>query len=72
MAMLDPAKGPGPWALAGAGTELAGSVVLLALLGWWLDKRWGTSPWLLLLGTLVGTVGGIYNLWQAGQRFFRR
>ena len=46
--------------------------MVLALLGWWLDRRWGTSPWLLLLGTLLGAVGGVYNLWKMGRRVFRR
>ena len=75
MPRFSSAKGSGgrtPWALASAGTELAGGVVVLALLGWWLDRRWGTSPWLLLLGTLLGAVGGVYNLWKMGRRVFRR
>ncbi len=60
-----------PWALMGAGIELAGSVCLLTLLGWWLDSKWNTSPWLLLSGAGIGIVGGIYKFWKVGTRSFK-
>jgi len=31
-------------------------LVIFAVLGRWLDKKYGTSPYLLLLGILVATV----------------
>lgn len=65
-----PLPQPNPWLLMGAGVELAAVVGVLALLGWWLDGRYGTQPFLLLLGLLVGVVGGIYNLWRLAKRFF--
>jgi F0F1-type ATP synthase assembly protein I len=34
----------------------------LALLGYWLDSRFGTQPWGLVAGVVVGMVGGLYNL----------
>ena len=61
---------PNPMVLMGAGVELGGVVVLMALAGWWLDKKFQTSPWLMLTAVLVGIVGGIYNLWKQGKRFF--
>lgn len=64
------AKPPNPMALMGAGMELGGVVAVLALLGWWLDQYFGTSPWLVLSGTAVGIIGGIYNLWKQGKRYF--
>ena len=46
------------WRLAGRysalGIEMAVAVSLGALLGWWLDKRLGTEPWLLFVGIIVG------------------
>ena len=54
-----------PYALMGVGMELAGAVVFLSLLGWWLDKRWQTSPWLLLVGMCIGLIGGFRNLWRS-------
>lgn len=44
------------------GFQLATAVVGGLLLGGWLDKRWGTSPWLTLGGLLIGAIGGFYNL----------
>lgn len=45
-----------------AGMTLAVSVGLFAYGGLWLDDRFGTRPWLLLLGVGCGIVGGILHL----------
>jgi F0F1-type ATP synthase assembly protein I len=50
--------------MTSTGLELAMSVLVLALLGWWADKKFGTSPWLLLTGSAVGIVGGLVRLVQ--------
>ena len=47
---------------AGLGLQLAASICLLALGGYWLDGRFGTLPVFLLLGVLVGSIGGTYSL----------
>jgi F0F1-type ATP synthase assembly protein I len=46
----------------GAGLTLAVSVGLFAYGGLWLDARYGTKPWLLLLCVGGGIVGGILHL----------
>jgi len=52
--------------LSGLGTELVGAIVFVGGLGWLLDRWLGTSPWLMLSGTLVGLAVGMYNfIWQA-------
>jgi len=43
-----------------ASWQLAGAVALGTLLGWWLDKKLGTSPWLLVAGALFGIGVGFY------------
>lgn len=48
--------------LAGLGFELAASIAGGALLGWWLDRRLGTAPKLLITLAAVGIVGGLYNV----------
>jgi F0F1-type ATP synthase assembly protein I len=58
-------------ALLGAGVELGGAVALMVLGGWWLDRKLGTAPWIMLTGAFVGIVGGLYNLYRQGQRFFK-
>ncbi len=47
---------------SGAGLELAGATAGLALGGFWIDGRFGTRPWGLLVGVFIGIVGGLYNL----------
>lgn len=63
-------QAPNPMALMGVGLEFGAVVAVLALLGWWLDEKFATSPWLVLTGTVIGIVGGLYNLWMQGKRYF--
>lgn len=46
----------------GAGTELVVSVLVGVVAGRWADGRLGTSPWLALVGTIVGIAVGLYQL----------
>lgn len=51
------------FALYGAsGIQLAVSVVAGLAVGNWLDGKWNTSPWMALIGVILGTAGGIWNL----------
>ncbi len=62
------------WGIYGAiGFQLAAMVVGGLLVGHWLDQKWGSSPWLTLVGLLVGSIGGFYNLiriarWREGRK----
>lgn len=47
------------------GIQYALSIALLTGLGWWLDGRWGTTPWLLVAGVVLGVVAGFVNLVRA-------
>ena len=47
---------------SGIGIEVAGATAGFALVGYWIDGRFGTSPWGLLVGVVLGLVGGLYNL----------
>ena len=47
---------------SGVGLELAGATAGLALVGYWIDGKFGTSPWGILGGVGIGLVGGLYNL----------
>lgn len=46
----------------GAGLTLAVSVGAFAYGGIWLDRQFGTKPWLLLLLVACGIVGGMLHL----------
>ena len=56
--------------LAGAGFEFAGVVAAFCLLGWWLDRKLDTAPWLLVTGLVISFVGGMYRLWKIGKESF--
>mgnify|MGYP006273869741 CR=1 FL=1 len=60
--MARPSNQRGSWKLAGAGIELAGAVLVLAFIGYGIDRWLGCYPWLTVVGTLLGFAGGLYNL----------
>ncbi|MEM7337306.1 MAG: AtpZ/AtpI family protein [Actinomycetota bacterium] len=48
--------------------ELALAVVVFGLFGWWLDRRLDSTPWLLIVFTVLGFVGAglsIYYRYRA-------
>jgi F0F1-type ATP synthase assembly protein I len=49
---------------AGVGIEFAGVVAVFCAIGYWLDQKWNTSPWLLLTGFFIGFAGMFYNIWK--------
>lgn len=52
---------PGWVRYSGLGLEFAAAVVGFVLLGLWIDARWGTRPKGVLICTILGLVGGMYN-----------
>ena len=53
------------------GITFAVAIVLGLALGWWLDQKLGTAPWLLLAGLLLGIVAGFKNLFTVSARLDR-
>lgn len=47
--------------LFGLGIQLAAAVVVMFFVGRWLDLQWGTTPWMMLAGTMVGAAAGFYQ-----------
>ena len=48
----------------GLGIQLAIAVVVFYLIGNWLDERYGTSPWLGLIGLFLGSLGGFIKFFK--------
>lgn len=48
----------------GLGLQFAGAIIAFAFLGQWLDRRFGTDPWLLLVGVFLGAGGGFYSIYR--------
>ena len=57
--------------LAVLGTEWAAAVIGFTLLGLWIDRRWQTGPWGVLICLGIGFLGGTYNFIKAAQRAAR-
>jgi len=48
--------------LSGVGIMLAITVLLGVAIGYWADQRFGTTPWLTLVGVFVGFAAGIIEM----------
>jgi ATP synthase protein I len=49
------------WKYVGLGTQLAVTVILFVGIGWWLDQRYGWSPWGTLSLGMLGLAAGLYH-----------
>ena len=52
--------------------EFAVSEILGAGAGYWLDQRWGTSPWMLLAGAGAGFALGLYQVIRGAGQMSRK
>jgi F0F1-type ATP synthase assembly protein I len=57
-------------ALATVGLTLAipTTIGVPAMLGWWVDKRYGTSFW-LITGLILGLLGAAFDIYTLMKRF---
>ena len=49
---------------AGIGVQFALTILVFVFAGVWLDRRLGTSPWLVLICVFVGAAGGFYSMYR--------
>jgi ATP synthase protein I len=47
-----------------AGITLVGAVVVMLLVGWFVDRLAGTSPWGIVGGIILGSVIGFYQFFK--------
>lgn len=50
------------------GAEIAVGLAAPILLGYWLDEYFGTTPWILLAGCLVGAVNIFFIIFHLAKR----
>jgi F0F1-type ATP synthase assembly protein I len=57
-------------ALATVGLALAipSTIGMPTIIGWWIDKRYGTSYW-LIIGLLAGLLGAAFDLYVLMKRY---
>ncbi len=56
----------------GAAITLFGSVVFLLALGWLADWLFGTSPWGIVIGIVLGAVIGFYQFFRISSQIFKK
>ena len=52
-------------------TELVSAVVVGTIIGFILDKTFGTKPWLILIFFFVGAVAGFVNVFKSAKKMQR-
>lgn len=59
-------RGGGPQAgdMMGVGLQFAASILLFLFAGMWADRRFGTEPWLLIVGVFVGGGAGFWSMYR--------
>ena len=61
--MPEEQKSTSSWVrLSGIGVELVAAIAGFTLIGYWLDRKFDTEPWGVLIGAILGVIGGMYNV----------
>jgi ATP synthase protein I len=53
------------------GFEIAAAVGLGCLAGYWIDRKLGSSPWGIVVGTVLGAAAGMYIVIKETMRMNR-
>jgi F0F1-type ATP synthase assembly protein I len=70
--MAEQQKNRPPWLrYSGVGIEYAAAVGGFAAVGYWIDVKYGCSPWGVIIGAALGLIGGTYNLIRETTAAFR-
>jgi len=60
------------WSLAGLGFEFIAALLVPGAAGYWLDGKFNTRPWLMLVGGLLGFAIGLMQLLRAANKTFKK
>lgn len=55
----------------GVGFNFVAAFGVFALIGYWVDSYWDSSPWGLIGGATLGLIGGMYNLIRQSAEAFK-
>jgi ATP synthase protein I len=58
-------------ALSTVGLSFVFAIAIGAGLGWYLDKAFGTAPWMFFLFFAIGVAAGILNVYRTAGRFLK-
>lgn len=59
------------FSMSGLGLEFVLALLIPGAAGWWLDKKFGTGPWLLIVGIAFGFAVGLYVMIRASNRLLK-
>ena len=65
-------KGMSGAEFAGVGLQFAATILVFTFLGIWLDRRLGTSPWILMVCVFAGAAGGFFSIYRKAVAAQRR
>ena len=57
--------------LSSLGLMLPSSIAIGLFFGYFLDRRLGTAPWLLLVFTVLGIASGLLSLFRALRKYLK-
>jgi F0F1-type ATP synthase assembly protein I len=60
-----PENGASPGRFVGLGVQFAAAILLGVFGGQWVDRRFGSDPWGVLLGAFAGFGAGFYGIYRA-------
>ena len=61
-------KDEGPGQLVGLGVQFVVTILVCLFVGQWLDRKLGTTPWLLLAGVLLGAALGFWTMLRVAKQ----
>ncbi len=53
----------------GAGFTFLAELGCLTAVGWWIDKKWGSEPWFMLIGALLGMSVALTHLLRSAAAY---
>jgi len=56
----------------GMGVELGVVIGGMTYVGYMVDQRYGTTPWVCAIGSMMGIIGGCYNVVKEVQKSQKR
>ena len=65
------ADAAGWYKMAGIGFEFVAAIAVFGGVGYFLDGRLGTSPWLLIVGFGLGFASGLWLMYKAARNSFK-
>jgi ATP synthase protein I len=58
-------------ALSTVGFSFVFAIAIGAGLGWYLDKQFGTGPWMFFVFFAIGVAAGVLNVYRTAGRFLK-